>query len=675
MEASEHFYSDDPALGPPDVRTMLAGIDYYFLGNGHLTAAVQICTSGEGTPVGLLLMSPDHFGPKRKALSFDPQTGLAATMLRLETGGAILAADPASVKAFWLQQEKIPTVAVFWETEEFAVRERFFCPDRSTPRLVRALTISNISSRSQHVTLHTGVRAQQLTKDLPLAGGETKQCFVEYCLTAQGSEQPAVLCRWSEPQAPLPEAANYWQQAAAWLSDSPVLNHLFHASCHQLQAVISARGRCDSSCWQYNLEWTRDQAMMVQALVCTGQWQLAATMLERMLTEFVTPAGDTVDSSRRRPPAEVELDQNGILLHTLQLYCDWTGDLALIRRHWPRICATADLPLQPVFRHPETFLLHNQREFWERHHLFGIEDGMELMYQFYPALGLRSAARLAELLGEQDRARGWLEAAQAITQAMLFDPKFCLIENGHFIKRRRLNGEVQTETFLREPETFPASIPLRQPGPHYLNPDSAAALPIALEFIDPRSELAQRTLAHLEGLWNTNWTGGGYGRYHYTSEPDSPGPWPFASLFIARAWFEAGNDEKVWRVLHWLTTVPGGRAGAWFEFYGPRPIPPCPQIGIIPWTWAEIIILCIHHVLGIRPEWRQLRLRPRLLAGMNWLEATVRVRDTRLAVRIERVAAESQTGWWIDGQPQSKPAEGFTLPWPAQNLSVLVKQK
>lgn len=670
MEASEHFYSDDPAVGPPDVRTMLAGVDYFFLGNGHLTAAVQICSSGAGTPLGLLLMSPDHFGPKRKALSLDPQTGLAATQLQLSVGAAILTASPTNLKATWQQEEEIPAVEVAWQAGDFAVHERFFCPDRLTPRLLRGITVENISSQLRTVILQTGVRTQQLTKDLHLTGGETKSVFVEYRLLPQGSETPAVHCRWTEPPSLSSEARSYWQEAATFQSDSAVLNHLFEASRRQLQATISASGRSDASYWQYNLEWTRDQAMIVQALVFSGQWQLARTMLERMLTEFVTAEGDTVDSSRQRPPAEVELDQNGILLHTLQFYCDWTGDLELIRRHWPRICATADFPLRPVFRHPEAFLFHNQREFWERHSLYGIADGMELMYQFYPAVGLRSAAHLAELLGEQARARRWQEAAAAITQAMLFDPKYRMIENGHFIKRRRVNGEVQSETILREPESFPASIPLRQPGPHFLDPDAAAALPIALEFIDPRGELARKTLAHLEGLWNTNWTFGGYGRYHYTSEPDSPGPWPFASLFIARAYFEAGNDDKVWRVLKWMLDVPGSKAGTWFEFYGPRPIPPCPQVGIIPWTWAEVLIFFIHHLLGIRPSAPHLRLRPRLLEGMNRMETELRVRNIRLKMTIERVQDAQAQGLWINGRPHTFSPEGITLPWPEGEVVV-----
>ena len=35
IEASEHFYHDDPNVGPPDVRTELRGVDYFFLGNGE----------------------------------------------------------------------------------------------------------------------------------------------------------------------------------------------------------------------------------------------------------------------------------------------------------------------------------------------------------------------------------------------------------------------------------------------------------------------------------------------------------------------------------------------------------------------------------------------------------------------------------------------------------------
>lgn len=673
MEASEHFYTDDPTVGHPDVRTTLTGVDYFFLGNGHVTAAVQICTSGEGTPVGLLLMSPEVFGPKRKAWSLDLKTGLSATMVELLVRGEIIVALPSQVSASWEEQDRLSVLRVTWGSKKFEVCEQFYCPDRATPRLIRTLSIKNNSDQTQTIGIQTGVRDHQLKKDLTLASGAQETCSLEYRLAPNDPLHFAIQLDWIDRPIIETDAQSYSQQVATVQSDSSVLNHLFRTAPQQLQATIAASGRVDASQWQYNLEWARDQAIMVLGLTYSGQFELAGTMLKHILQELVTDEGDAVDSSRKRPPQEVELDQNGILLHTLRSYVDWTGDLDLVRTRWPRIRAVANFPLKPVFRHPKAFLFHNQREFWERHSLFGIEDGVELMYQFYPSLGLGDAAYLARLLGYDHEADGWEKSAAAIKHAMLHDEQYALIDNGHLIKRRKVNGDLQTEARLREPEAFPASIPLRQPGPHLLNPDSSAALPIALEFIDPRGELALNTLAHLEQLWNTRWDTGGYSRYHVSSEPDSPGPWPIASLLIARAYFEAGNDEKVWRVLNWLMTAPGGKAGTWFEFYGPRPVPPCPQIGIIPWTWAEIIILFMHHMLGIRPSWQHLRLRPRLLQSVNRMETELRVRNIRLKMNIERVKDAQAQGYWINGQHRAFSPEGLTLPWPKGDLVVEIK--
>ena len=83
MDVKEHFYTDDPAAGPADVRTNPPGIEYYFLGNGHIQAAVQVCPDIATTPLGLLLMRPGRFGPKRAALTFDQETGLRETMIRI----------------------------------------------------------------------------------------------------------------------------------------------------------------------------------------------------------------------------------------------------------------------------------------------------------------------------------------------------------------------------------------------------------------------------------------------------------------------------------------------------------------------------------------------------------------------------------------------------------------
>ena len=104
----------------------------------------------------------------------------------------------------------------------------------------------------------------------------------------------------------------------------------------------------------------------------------------------------------------------------------------------------------------------------------------------------------------------------------------------------------------------------------------------------------------------------------------------------------------MWRVLRWLQ--PDGRrpSGAWFEFNGPRLAPPFPQVGIIPWTWAELILLLVHHILGVRPGERDVRVRPRLLAGLGHVHARLPVRDgwLRLDLRAEPDARRRTRSSW-----------------------------
>jgi len=366
-----------------------------------------------------------------------------------------------------------------------------------------------------------------------------------------------------------------------------------------------------------------------------GESRRARTMLARLLDGFVTPDGDTVDSSERRGSDEVELDQNGYLLLGLTQYALWTGDLDLVPERWARIAAAAEFPLRPVFRHDPSGLLMNRREYWERHRIHGIETGMEQIYQTTVSAGLEAAAILARMTGHEAEASRWASESVRLRRAMLEDRVFRMVDNRGFIKRRGPDGRVQ-ETIMPGLEAgLHPSVPLASGAAHYLNPDTEAALPIVFGLVPPDSPISVLTLSSLETLWNQAWTGGGYGRYNVSSEPDSPGPWPFASLFVARAAVECGDFALADRVLEWMDSVPGAAAGSWFEFYGSRPSPPCPQVGIIPWTWAELIHLFIHHMVGARPAESGLSVRPRLQPGLGMVRADLPYRGGRLHVEIE----------------------------------------
>jgi hypothetical protein len=672
MEVKEHFYADDPAKGPADAKTTLPGVEYFFLGNGLIQAAVQVGAAPPATPVGLLITDPERLGPKRRALTFDRQSGLAGTQVSLMRGRTVHRPAVKAVRARWLREAPVPSVEAAWRAGPFRVSEIFYCPDRKTARLIRRVTVTCLDSKSSRVRVTTGVKNRSAGKGLTLRGAEKRTMAFEYGIVRRRG-RPAVALSLSRAFEVDPREAKAWAKTASCRFSDPLLDRFFSAAKFGLRAAVSKSGRLDGGIWQYSLEWVRDQAFIAMALVMSGQAGPARTILDRLLGKFVSEDGATMDSSRLRSFEESEFDQNGVLLFALETYINWTGDTSLLAKRRAKIVKAAEFPLRKAFRHRPSGLLMNRREFWERHGAHGIRDGMELAHQLFVSMGLQSAARLAKSMGDAGRARSWAEAATRLRKTMLGPGRFSLVEAGRLIKRRDTTGAVQ-EAISPLPESrLPAAAPLFERGRHLLNPDSSAALPIAWEFIDPSSRLACRTLASLEILWNQRWTGGGYGRYHVTSEPDSPGPWPFASLFIARARFEAGDDAKVRRVLDWLGRISGSKAGAWFEFYGPRPVPPYPQVGVVPWVWAEMLFLIIHHMLGVRPSENRLRLRPRLIKGLRAAEASLPLRGGRLELSVRKARRGEKSGYKIGGRFRHFRKNGIEVRLPAESETLKVE--
>jgi hypothetical protein len=666
IEVTEHFYDDDPLSGHADVRTRLADVSYFFLGNGLIQAAVQFAPGGEGTPLGLLIMNPERLGKKRDALTMDPALGLEATAISISAGAELASLGDRTASAprvpltvEWTPHRGVPAVLARWSSGSFEVRERFYCPDRSTARLAREVTIRTSDGRAAQVRLRTGGGATSV--DLPRtihAGGETR-AWLLYTLDRDGKTLHVAAVA-TDPLED--DARRYWTECAHASFGDALLDRWFNSSRWQLPSVMSRHGRVDGGMWQYNREWVRDQAFLAVAVVVAGHRQEGATILRRLLREFVTDEGATIDSSEVRGPDEVELDQNGVLLYALHQYVNWTGDMDLVASSWDRIVAVADFPLRHEFRHAPSGMLHNSREFWERHRIHGIEPGLELTHQLFVSIGLSSAAALARILSRGAEAERWERAARALAEAMLTHPGFALVDARGFIKRRRLDGSVQECIVPLADAQLPSSVPLAGPGEHRLNPDTSSVLPIVFGCVEPSSREAANTLAGTERLWNQAWSSGGYGRYDVSSEPDSPGGWPFASLFVARAAIEVGQHERAWRVLRWLDSVPGAAAGTWFEFYGQRVAPPFPQVGIVPWTWAEMLFLLVFHVLGVRPDEQQIRLRPRLLPGLERVTASLPIRGRWLHLEVRTSDRAEAPACRADGRPVEPVAGEWLIP-------------
>ena len=138
-----------------------------------------------------------------------------------------------------------------------------------------------------------------------------------------------------------------------------------------------------------------------------------------------------------------------------------------------------------------------------------------------------------------EKADYWRQQADVFLNAMLYHPTCSLIDKGALIKRRNVNGEIADLTSGRQ-QSYMEDAPAGTEYYHRLNPDATYALPVLFGIIDPHSELAKRSLDKLETIWNARWNGGGYERYHSSSQLDQPGPWTFGTAFIARAQHDAG---------------------------------------------------------------------------------------------------------------------------------------
>ena len=687
-----------------DFRTNNPGLEYYFLGNGQILCAVQTSPAPEsGTHCGLLFMSPQHFARKMSTYLFHPERGLQNTRFIVIVDGKSYTPQYEKSVVRCEYPDHVPTIVIEWTAGACTVREELVCVSQDAA-LVRTVTVQNTSAGSVNVSSIIMLYPNLMFFDdyhvdrergtLTAMGYETIEMF---CLgeatpgdrhlnvkfgdiPAGGKKSSAVVLTLDLPRAAfekkglplmMKETRKYWSQRATCETNHEGLNHLFQSSVTGLRAAVARSGKMDAGIWQYNFEWVRDQSMIVIGSVLSGHTDVAEISLRRIFERSIDDEGRARDASRQRPAETAELDQNGQLLYALWTYWVWTGDTSVIKKFWPKIRAVANYVLKPEFLDPETGLVKNSREFWERDMAFGVKEGYENTYQSWNILGLQVAADLARQMKDIASAKKWTEASAKMKTSFLHHPKFSFVDDGVLIKRKLKNGEVQRTFEPPNRASMAPGVPLNVEKVSYCDPDSGSVYPIILGMIDPKSGLSTKTLESMELLWNQRWTTGGYARYNVTSEPDSPGSWPFPTMLIARAYYEAGNDEKVWRALNWLLKAPGGKAGAWFECYADRPVPPLPPLGIIPWTWAEMVMFHVHHHLGVRPALNEFTIRPRLLSGITRVKTTLFLRGQTIDLILTK--AEKEASVTVNGKNVPLVNGELRLPFPKSAMKIEMK--
>lgn len=705
----------------PDFMTYLPGIEYFYFGNGDILGAVQYCPDDpRGTFLGFTFMSPEHFCRKWSTFLYHPERGLQNTRLGVSVDEQGRASAPMSgmyygVKGYsvdpqnfrsiaWTYPDRVPVVSVVWNAGLCLITEEFFVPADGALIFRRISVVNNgdapcgvglslslyanfglfskIATVEKTATAEaSGLAAMRLSAfggkvtvagrydvrvDLGTIPSEgSREAMYVYALG--GGER---LLRTSPPPALWKNTARSWKTRSTLETGVGVIDDLFRVSQTGLRAVLARNGRMDAGTWQYNMEWVGDQMLAAEALLRAGFIQEAKVILEKNLRDGIGPDGRTIESSRWFGYEYTELGQNGMVLYAVWAYVCWTGDLSLVRKYWPAIRRAAEFPLMEVFRDPRSLLVHNKREFWERSDAYGFEDGYELGYQFWVAMGLEKGADVADLLGQTEIAAQWRDSAAHMQHSLLEDPVFRFIEDGHLIKRRTRDGSWKKILSPPDRSKLPPGSPIATEEMPCTEPDTSEVFPIIYEMIDPGSALAASTLRWIEQLWNQRWEGGGYALYNISGSDNSPAPWPIMSVLVARAYAAARDDEKVWRVLRWLYSLPGGKSGSLFERYGQSITPPMPPVGVNGWVWYELIALCVHHMAGVRPGSRMLEIRPWLIDGVHRLTISLNVRGTRIDLLVRRSEGKQRAS--VDGREVAMMGNALHLRYPlnARHLTI-----
>ncbi len=683
----------------PDFVTYQPGIEYFLLGNGDIQAVVQYSPVQDvdrpQSFLGLTLMSSEHFARKWSTFLFHPEAGLGRTMVSIVLDGKQFGPNPESFRSIdWKYVNNVPVVALRWNAGVVDVEEEFFLPAEGGV-LFRRVTATNNGSAAVALKVNAGLVPNFVlfddifTEDRAVNGNgffnvrlltdekNVTTSFRYYMSIDKGMLPPAqpvqTLFTYAigGDERKLPKsfsivqkkAAQYWGERTQLQTGNVILDHLFNIAKSGLKANIARSGKRDSGIWMYNMEWVRDDSMFVLGLVQAGFFDEAKIILTKMLERSVGADGRTIESSRWFGYDYTELDQNGQLLYATWSYLCWTGDERFVRKYWKKLKLVADFPLQDVFWNKTARMLRNKREYWERNDSFGFKDGFELAYQFWVVLGLEKIAEVAEKLGDKEPVRRWRDAAQQIKSAMLDDPKFRLVEDGHFIKRRAIDGEWQHYVIPPNRKSMPPGSPIATEESPSCDPDTSEVQPIMYGMVDPSSPLARKTLEWVESLWNQRWTFGGYSRYDVSSEPDPPAPWPIASLFLARAYAEARDSEKVWRVVNWLNSINGGKSGGFFERYGPSITPPAPPVAIVGWTWSEIVSLVCENIMGVRPSLDVLVLRPNLIDGLSEMKGRFKIRGIDVSIQLKRAVVQPSA--MVNGRKVAMQNGTLTVKYPS----------
>jgi hypothetical protein len=213
----------------------------------------------------------------------------------------------------------------------------------------------------------------------------------------------------------LEAAASFWREEldGVGISLPPVADHLSRAIKSNLAYILINRDgpaiQPGSRC--YSRSWIRDGALTSAALLSMGHTAEVREFVD-WFSRFQFPDGKIpccIDARGADPVAEH--DSNGEFVYAVMEYYRYTRDVGFLKRMWPRVVKAVEYidflrsqRTTEAYKTPETLPFYGLVPESISHEGYSAHPVHSYWDNFFALRGLKDAATMAAVLGDQDRA-------------------------------------------------------------------------------------------------------------------------------------------------------------------------------------------------------------------------------------------------------------------------------
>ena len=179
---------------------------------------------------------------------------------------------------------------------------------------------------------------------------------------------------------------------------------------------------------RYPYLYPRDCMLILRTMLEAGQYR----KVKKTLKFVLGLVGETGEWHQRYTPdgkpasyRPSQVDCNGLVLYMIKKYYDHTKDIDFLKKHWNAIYLGTRFLEEHFIKEERLVYSMNSIHEWPP-----MEAGFEIWANSCACAGFKASREIAELLGEHEDKRKWMEIEEELKDAIMKK----LVKDGHFIK-------------------------------------------------------------------------------------------------------------------------------------------------------------------------------------------------------------------------------------------------